>query len=413
MKTKFIHSEMAGVPTLEPTWGSMYALLKAMLTGDGYNPKTAGSIAISNGLATIQMSSGHGFEKHQIIVLSGATENDANTEYVVEESEQNSIKIKAVTASITGTVTVKGAGLGWSEIHSGTHKGIFKPKDSVKNPFLLRVDNSLPTGYTSTWAKFARVTFLEGAVGIDDFTGFAKAPQLNGDNINEQGNGTTGASGIYGWAKWYHGVQTSSYLNEANTNGQPASLDWVIVGDDANFWFFPQITDKTGRAHYGFCKLNTQSTTDVWAGFLSATEGKRQANQNGDSYSKGRNSNKNQWASGDENGKYLLKPYYGEGGSSISCSLFSLNTGNNTQVSGRSSDIPLPNKADNSVILHFIYVKDESGIRGTLPIIKWINNRWSFQDKMVRESIDKKYVIVGTDYNDEGMTSFFAFELEC
>lgn len=411
MATKFFYATMNNAPTLTPNWGSLLTVLKACLL-NGFNEQSAGAVTIADGVATVPLSSGHGFLQHQVVLLSGANESEANTEFVVTESNANAIKFKTSLSSITGTITLKTAPLGWTELFMGENKAIFAAKDRIKNPFVLRVDDSLPTGYDTSWAKFARVTIAENAKSIDDFTGYVKAPQVNGDNINEQGNGTVGASGVYGMAKWYHGVQTYGYLYEASTNGQPANLDWVLIGDDTGFYFLPQITDQTGRASYAFAPLNTNSTLDKWACFLSATEGRRQANQNGNYYNDGRNSNKNQWWSGHLNGKYLLRPYDGRGNSHITCSLFSLNVANNQQVSGRSGDIPFPNKPDNAVILHDIYVKDSDGIRGTLPYIKWIHQQWALQDKAVLDKAGGKYLIVGTDFRNEGMTSFLAFELE-
>ena len=45
----------------------------------------------------------------------------------------------------------------------------------MSNRHYLRVDDSLPAGYTTTWAKFARVTIAEGMADIDTFVG-AQAP---------------------------------------------------------------------------------------------------------------------------------------------------------------------------------------------------------------------------------------------
>ena len=106
-----------------------------------------------------------------------------------------------------------------------------------------------------------------------------------------------------------------------------------------------------------------------------------------------------------------MRDYTGAGNTHEQCGLFSFNVGFNQQVSGRSENIPFPNKPDNSVVLHDIYVKTDNGIRGTLPVIKWINNRWLLSSKTILNKQAGRYLVLGANYHDEGMTSFFAFEL--
>lgn len=405
---KFYFSSMRGATSLNSEWGSLLEVLKSCLI-TGFNEQVIGSISTDNNVATVALSTGHGFLPHQVVALTNAG---------VFSGEHRLMGVTANTVSFNTDVvgthhggTIKTASCGWTEKFTGDKKAIFEPKDKIKNPFLLRVDNSIPDGYDATWAKFARVTLLENANSIDDFVGFAKAPQTNGDNINELGNGVTGANGIYGWAKWYHGVRTENYLYEASGNGQGQARDWVIVADDCSLYFLPQITDMAGRAEYAFCAVNAISGTDKWAGFLSATEHKRRANENGFYYADGRNSIGSCWKSNAYRGKFLLRNHTGTDSGSVSCALLSLNMNNNEQVSGRSANVEFPN-VGNYVLLHDIYVKDSSNhIRGTLPMVKWIHQRWGL-DKRIINHANHQYLFVGTDYNNEGMTAFLAFDLE-
>lgn len=412
MLTKFYYSTMKGAPNLASEWGSLLSVLKGCLL-NGFNEQQVSSVAIADGIATITLGSDHGFIEHQVIVVSGADQVAFNTEYRVLSTTTTTITVKAVgITAATGMMTIKTAPLGWTEKFTGTNKSVFAAKDTAKNRFVLRVDNSLPTGYDTTWAKFARITIAEDMVDIDSFGSFAKAPTAPDNvNTNEQGNGATGASGIYGWAKWYHGVETISYLKEQSTTGQSASMEWELVGDDSCFYLFAKITNSEGRATYAFAPIDVNNTADSLNCFLSATDGLRAANATGESEGTGRNSANCQWKSLDTSGKFVLRDYTGVGNTHEQCGLFSLNVGNNQQVSGRSDNLPFPNKPDSSVVLNDIYAKTNNGIRGALPVIKWINNRWLLPNKTVLNKQQGKYLILGANYHSEGMTSFFAFAL--
>ena len=412
MLTKFFYSTMKNAPALPSDWGGLLNVIKACLLS-GFNEQQVSSVAITDGVATITLGSNHGFIEHQVVAVIGANELAFNTDYRVISVTDTTITVATALTTATGTITIKTAPMGWTEEFSGTNKSVFTAKDKTKNPFWLRVDNSLPTGYDTAWGKFARVTIAESMIDIDDFGSYAKAPTSpTHPNTNEQGNGVTGASGIYGWAKWYHGVETTSFLKETGTTGQSPSLAWEIVGDDSSLYLFAQITNAAGRATYSFSPLLANNSTDKSNCFLSATDGLRAAQADGDTYLTGRNSANCQWKSLDTSGKFILRDYTGVGNTHANCGLFSLNTGNTQQVSGRSEDLPFPNKPDYSVVLHDIYVKESgAGIRGTLPIVRWINNRWTLLNKSILDKQQGKYLILGANYHNEGMTSFFAFEL--
>lgn len=412
MLTKFYYSTMKGAPNLASEWGSLLSVLKGCLL-NGFNEQQVSSVAIANGIATITLGSDHGFIEHQVVSISGADQAIFNAEYRIISVAATTITVKAPSIeSATGSILIKTAAMGWTEKFTGTNKSVFAAKDTIKNRFVLRVDNSLPAGYDTTWGKFARVTIAEDMIDIDNFGSFAKAPTSPTNiNTNEQGNGVIGANGVYGWAKWYHGVETISYLKEQSTAGQSATLDWEIVGDDSYFYFWVKITNSDGRATYAFAPINSVSSTDSFNCFLSATDGLRAASVIGEIQYTGRNSANCQWKSLDESGKFILRDYTGVGSGHKPCSLFSLNVSNNQQISGRSENLPFPNKPDNSVVLHDIYVKTDNGIRGTLPVIKWINNKWSFGNKIILDKHGGKFAVLGANFHNEGMTSFFAFEI--
>ena len=411
MLTKFYYSTMKGAPNLASEWGSLLSVLKGCLL-NGFNEQQVSSVAIADGIVTITLGSNHGFIEHQVVSIRGADQAAFNTEYRVLSVTTTTITVATLLTTATGMMTIKTAPMGWTEKFTGVNKSVFAAKDTIKNRFVLRVDNSLPVGYDTAWGKFARIAIAEDMVDIDNFGSFAKAPTAPSNiNTNEQGNGVTGAPGVYGWAKWYHGIETSPFLKEQSTAGQSPSLEWEIVGDDSCFYFWVKITNSDGRATYAFAPIESVSSVDSFNCFLSATDGLRSSDANGEYITTGGNSANCQWKSLDTSGKFVLRDYTGVGDTHEPCSLFSLNVGNNQQISGRSDNLPFPNKPNNSIVLHDAYVKTNNGIRGTLPTIKWINNRWPYNNKAVLNKQQGKYLILGANYHNEGMTSFFAFEL--
>lgn len=402
--TKFFYSTMKGAPALESTWGSMLAVLKATLVS-GFNSQQVSSVAIADGIATLTLASNHGFIQHQVVEISGANEAAFNGDYVVQSVTATTITVSTVLTSATGSMTIKTAPLGFTEVFTGDNKSVFRAKNTIKNPFYLRVDDSLPVGYDTTWAKFARVTIAESMLGVDDFGAYPKAPQ---STVNEVGNGITGGGGIYGIAKWYHAVRILDYLFEAFVPSAYTN-DWVLIGDDANFYFLPRISyDEAGRAMYAFANLNTFSTTDKWAGFLGATHAYQAANANGSSFNGGNNV-QNRWDSNSTEGKYLLRKYDGTGTDYQAAAPFSLNPGNNLQQSGLSGSLVVG--ANNQLLIHDVYIKAGNEPRGTLPFIKWIHQNWSFGDKQIFSGENGRYLVVYTDASDNNKM-YFAFSLD-
>ena len=420
--TKIIFNTMKGAPVLASEWGSLLNVIRTVCI-TGFNENLVQSYEQSGDTLVLNFSVDHGYIKDQIITLSGAEQEEANTEYEVKSVLLRSLTIKLYDPEIliTGILSCKTSPLGWTEVFSGENKAVFRAKNIINNPFYLRIDDSCPIGYDPTWSKFARVTMSDGIVNIDEYGDFIKAPVYQDlpTDMNELGNKITGAGGIFGIAKWYHGVgwggSSERYSREASTNYQSQNLEYELIGDNSTIYFTPRITTrKNSRALYAFTPFISNNSTDVFNCFLSASHVYRAANVDGTYYSNANNCINNSWYSLNYEGKYLLSNYLGISNTTPTSGPFSLNVGNNQQISGRSGDIPFPNPIDNSVVLSDVYLKESSngGIRGTLPLIKWISNNWSYGHKFVFSKDNEKYIVIGNDYNDEGMTSFFAYRLE-
>lgn len=419
--TKIIFNTMKGAPVLASEWGSLLNVIRTVCI-TGFNENLVQSYEQSGDTLVLNFSVDHGYIKDQIITLSGTEQEEANTEYEVKSVFLRSLTLKLYSSDtiITGILSCKTSPLGWTEVFSGDNKAVFRAKNIINNPFYLRIDNSCPIGYDPVWGKFARVTMSDGIVNIDEYGDFIKAPvyQNVSRDMNELGNKITGATGIFGIAKWYHGVSigATNYLVEARTEEQSSNANYEIIGDNSSLYFMPRITTRRdSRALYAFTPFIKLNSNDQFNCFMSATHHYKRANQSdGENYNTGNNSIENRWYSLVYDGKYLLSNWNGISNTTPTAGPFSLNLGNNQQISGRSADIPFPNPIDNAAILSDVYLKESSngGIRGTLPLIKWIANNWSYGHKFVFTKDNEKYIVIGNDYNDEGMSSFFAYKLE-
>lgn len=417
--TKFYFSTMKGAPVLASSWGSLLEVFRVIATR-GFNENVVSSYEQKDTILTLTFLEEHGYIKDQIIAISGATLTQVNTEYNVKATTLKTIDITLPEGLVvTGSLLCKTPGLGWTEVFTGENKAVFRAKDTINNPFYLRIDNSCPIGYDPAWAKFARVTISEGMIDIDDFGDYAKAPvyQTLPRDRNEKGNGVTGATGIYGIAKWYHGIGYNvSYevYRENNSLNQSNNLEYDIIGDNISTYLSTRTSTRTnGRSLYVFTPFTKLDSRDSLNAFLSASYCNKSANGDIQSGASANGSLGNTWESLSSIGKHGLSTWNGVTNSSPSLSPFSLNTTNGVQTSGRVSGISFPNPIDNSVILSDIYLKEDSGgIRGTLPLIKWINHNWTYGNQFILSQGPSKYIIIGNDYKAEGMTSFFAYKLE-
>ena len=175
--TKFYYSTMKGAPIISSNWGSLLKALRIVLV-DGFNKNPIISNTVEEGLRKFTFVEDPGYLLHQVVTLSGCITNpELNGEYRVQKIEGFSVYLSTedVISTLGGDMFLLTSPMGWSEVFTGTDKAVFKAKDTLKNPFFLRIDNSLPTGYDPSWGKFARVTMAEYMVDIDDFGTFAKA----------------------------------------------------------------------------------------------------------------------------------------------------------------------------------------------------------------------------------------------
>lgn len=276
-QVKWFSSENFNAPSLGNNWGDLINVLNKCLI-DGYGSQNITSIVISDGVGVATFPGAHKLEMFQWVKFAGATNTTLNNEFKVLGLTTNTIEflIDLPDQTITESIACSLAPLGWSKPFSDTGRAVFQAKDTSKNPYYLRVDDTCDPLHTPTRAKFAKVGILESCTGIDDISG----PQAPFDPLlptkNWVGTGSAvGNTGAYiGWAKWVYATSdtaSSSSFPLSNT-ALDGVRDWILVGDDANFYIFPTTLPNdrnTTYVGYSVC-LGYGIFDDTDCPFLSA-----------------------------------------------------------------------------------------------------------------------------------------------
>lgn len=161
---KFFHSGMANAPALNGVAGSLLSVLDACLV-DGFDLKTATSLVVSGGVATLTFAGTHAAEKDAVILVSGSSIAALNGEQKVVSKSGTTITFATAAAdgAASGTITFKMAPAGWLKAFGGTNLAAYKSADPTSTRCLLRVDD---TGTT-----IARVIGYETMTDVSTGTG--------------------------------------------------------------------------------------------------------------------------------------------------------------------------------------------------------------------------------------------------
>ncbi len=270
-KVKWFSSENFGAPELTNDWGRLTTLLDAVLV-TGYGAQDVESITVENNIMAVNFARNHNIQQYQWVELSG-TNTDLDGEHKVLAVTPTSIELIAELQdqTITGAISCKIASMGWTKPFSGENKGVYQAKDTITNPFFLRVDDSYQGQGISTGAKFGRVGILESCTDIDDISG-AQVPY---DATNPTKNWIDTAT-YKGWSKWYYATSVSSIDTNANDNGTPSDgvRRWVIVGNKDSFWFLPSImVEASNSTAWQTCfalGFGVTQKRDIYYPFLSS-----------------------------------------------------------------------------------------------------------------------------------------------
>ncbi|MCK6414755.1 MAG: hypothetical protein L6Q63_04230 [Giesbergeria sp.] len=165
---KFITENMPGAPVLSGTAGALISVLDALLV-TGFGLRTATSVTVAGGVATVTLSSDalNGNLLHSVILVDGvaAPMADLNGEQRVTAATSTTLQFATAVAdgTATGTITIKSAPVGWEKKYSDTNLAVYKSTDVQAHGRHWRVDD---TGTTA-----ARVVEYETMADVNTGSG--------------------------------------------------------------------------------------------------------------------------------------------------------------------------------------------------------------------------------------------------
>lgn len=365
---RWMHSGMQGAPVLDNNWGDLTAMLRACCV-TGFNVRPIQSITCQGTKATIQCA-GHGYVEHQVVQIENATPegyNGAHRVVSVEGANTLTIELESelpeAQAAPGQTLQMRTAPLGWESLFDdGGQKLVLRSADLQSTRNVLRVDDSCPAGYTTTWAKFGRVTMAQNMSDLDTFVG-ARAPFDPSDPSKNEVPKGSGSSMRAGWYKWYYAAYNASSFNEYNapSNGPRA---WWLVGDGRTFYVGLAWTlNHAWASPWGFGDLVSLQQPDAFATFLAAGEHVGNVGNNTAPHESGGLSR--MWP---DSGRLLLRDYLGEGlPTRFAAITLNVAGGSSTGVSGYGTKVLFPNGPGNGLLLHPAWALQGNGhLRGQL-----------------------------------------------
>lgn len=237
---KFFTDDMAGASAISGTAGALITILDACLV-NGFGSKTATSVTVAGGIATVTFSGGASAAVAQsVILVAGATGawTDLNGEQKTLSANTTTVTFATALAdgTATGTITFKIAPLGWTKVYSGTNKAVYKPSDVAASSALLRVDDSGTT--------VARVRMYETMSDVDTGT-------------NPSPTDAKVSGGLYWWKSDAASAATRRY---------------TIFGDSRNLYLgmAPYATSALAPIHtvHAFGDLDSYKSGDAYPGYI-------------------------------------------------------------------------------------------------------------------------------------------------
>lgn len=278
----FTHST-GSVPQLSNSQGALIPILDACLV-TGFNERSVTSINKNGDMITLDFGVNHGYLNYQVIALSEFLDSKLIGEHRILSSTTTTISFElSGVVNLTGSGKCKLAPLGFEKKYEAFGKRAYRSKNTLINPFYLRVDDILDPVWTSTYAKFAKVAIVEDMSGIElsDITGYQAPYNASNPTQNWVGSGSDTAA-VNGWAKWYYAYAlgfASSYQDV--TAPAAGNYQWLIVGDESGFYFLPSsYTDAAGTI-YAFGIFESYLNNDNFNCFLNATLNRGAANSSG------------------------------------------------------------------------------------------------------------------------------------
>lgn len=317
---KALWSSMSGATAGSNAIGGLIPVLDAALV-DGWGLLTATSVTVSGGVCTMSFPTTPAAEVGTVILAAGATtKTGINGEQRVTGKTTNTLSFATAESngSVSGTVTMKVAPLGWTKLFAGSNKAVYKPSDPAATGNVLRVDDTATTN--------ARVVGYESMSDVDNGSGpFPTSAQL--------------AGGMY----WMKGNA------------------WAVVGDGRAFYLFMGAGTGGQLSVEFFGDIVSDKPGDVYACAIFGARSNQTGGVNNTECLSYLSTDKAQHG-------YLPRSHTAVSGSVIA-GKYSVpwpSTSANYSGSGP-SDHPYPNGADNSLRPSVLQVHAANTVRGSFP----------------------------------------------
>lgn len=337
---KHFHSGMSGMPPVNGLNGSIVALLDALLK-DGIDLKTAASLTVAGGVATLAFSGSHSAREDTVVQVAGSSIGALNGEQKVTAVAPGVVKFATAAADgvASGTITFKMAPLGWDKPFSGANKAVYRSLDPMGTRMFFRLADAS--------GSMARVVGYEAMTDVDVGAGaFPSAAQMPGGGY---------------WVK-------SSIANAT-------AVPWFLVGDARGFylWVAPFVASDpvfTSGWVRGFgdmavlrpggdpfaCGLNLGIYGDVGSGWDGVLGGSGSTNQ----------------------ARTAFPRSYSGLGSSVwnYCAPY---TGSSNTVSGADATLgPCPSKIDGQLKFSNLYMTESPEPRANVPGLRHVPQSRAF-----------------------------------
>lgn len=332
---RYFHSNMVDAPVLNGTAGSLIGVLDACLV-NGFSLRTVDSITVLDGVATVSISTGHGFEADTVVRIAGATPAGLNGDHRVLSATTNTLTFATAVpnGSASGTMNARLAPAGWEKPFSDTNLAVYRGLDITGTRMFLRVND---TGTTD-----ARVVGFEAMTDVN--TGVGAFP------TNVQQNG-----GLF-WPK-------------ANSTATTARA-WTVIADGRTFWYWCN-THTTTASHgvngitYGFGDFTSFKSGDAYAcalmGHTATVGGSTSALVTAVSYAQ-------TGAFATTHGCFAPRSWSAIGGSVLCDRVGGAYAGSNAHSGDANNPHPYPNGPNNALFLNPMTLREQGGttLRGLL-----------------------------------------------
>ena len=147
---KHFHFDMLGSPVLNGVAGAAIGLWDANLV-TGWGLKSATSLVVSGGVATLSFTGTHGAMLDMVILVEGVTGalTDLNGEQRVTALAAGQVRFAtaAPDGTAAGTVTFKVAPAGWEKVFSFTNGGVYRSLHPESTKKYIRIDDAGATSF--------------------------------------------------------------------------------------------------------------------------------------------------------------------------------------------------------------------------------------------------------------------------